>query len=176
VLNTERMEIVEHAEAIPLASKTIPIVAVEASVDPVVETEAKSSKAEEHPKLLSPPTMTGLSKLTTATTMTPRKRRMTSVLDAILKSTKMLTPVTTEASDDKIENVREVVAASASPIHVEAGPLGAKPVELAKESPSEKPTSPIPDAPSQGDLKIYCSTCFGKTTIRRANCRSATLC
>jgi hypothetical protein len=153
VLNTERMEIVEHAEAIPLASKTSPVVAVEASVDPVVETEAKSSKAEEHPKLLSPPTTTGLPKLTTATTLTPRKRRMTSVLDATLKSTKMLTPFTTEASDDNIEDVREVVAASASPIHVEAGPSGAKPVELAKESPPEKPTSPIPDAPSQGDLE-----------------------
>jgi hypothetical protein len=68
------MEIVDHAETIPLASETILVVAVEASVDLVEETEAKSSKVEEHPKLLSPPTTMGLPKLTTAAT--PRKRRM----------------------------------------------------------------------------------------------------
>jgi hypothetical protein len=45
VFDTEKMEIVVHAEAIPLASETIPPVEVEASVDPVEETEAKSSKA-----------------------------------------------------------------------------------------------------------------------------------
>jgi hypothetical protein len=49
--------------------------------------------------------------------------------------------------------IREVAAATASSIHVEAGPSGAKPVELAKESLSKKPTSPIPEAPSQGDLE-----------------------
>jgi hypothetical protein len=80
VLDTEKMEIVEHAEAIPFASEAIPAVTVESSVGPEEEMEAKSSKAEEHPKLLSPTTTTGLPKLTTATTTTPRKRRMASVL------------------------------------------------------------------------------------------------
>jgi hypothetical protein len=49
--------------------------------------------------------MTGLPKLLTAATI-PRKRRMGSVLDTVLKSTKMPTPATTKASDDKIEDVR----------------------------------------------------------------------
>jgi hypothetical protein len=153
MLDTEKMEIAKQAKAIPLASKTILVVTVEASVDPVEEIEAKSSKVEEHPKLLSPPTTMGLPKLTTATTTTPRKRRVASVLDVVLKSTKRPTHVTIEASKDKIEDLREVTAASASPIHVEAGPSGTKPVEMAKESLSEKPTSPIPEASSQGDLE-----------------------
>ena len=68
-------------------------------------------------------------------------------MDAILKSTKTPTPASTEDSDEKIEDVREVVAASASPIHVEAGPSGATPVELVKESLPEKPTSHVPEAP-----------------------------
>jgi hypothetical protein len=153
MFDTEKIDIAEHAEAIPLVPETIPVVTVEASVDPVEKTETTSSTAEEHPKLLSPPTMTGLSKLTTAPTRTPRKRRMASVLDDLFKSTKIPTLATSEASDNKIEDTREVAAASASPIHVEAEPLGAKPVELAKESISEKPTSPIPEAPSQGDLE-----------------------
>jgi hypothetical protein len=144
VFDTEKMEIIEHAEAIPLAPETTPAAIVEASADP----------AEEHPKLLSPPTITELPKLPSAatTTMTPKKRRMASVLDYVLKSMKMPTPATAEASDDKIEDVREVAAASASSIHVEVGPLGAKPIELVEESLPEKPTSPIPEAPSQGDL------------------------
>jgi hypothetical protein len=162
VLETKKMEIAQHAESIPLASETIPVVAIKASVDPVEETKARSSKAEEHPKLLSPPTTTGLPKLTTATTTTPRKRRMSSVLDAVLKSLKMPTPITTEASEDKIEDLREVAAANASLIHVEAGPSGTKPVELVKESLPEKPTSPLPEASSQGNLEYIVQHASGK--------------
>jgi hypothetical protein len=50
---------------------------------------------------------------------------MASVLDAFLKSTKMPAPASVEASDEKIEDVREAVTASTSSIHIEAGPLGA---------------------------------------------------
>jgi hypothetical protein len=85
--NTKRIEIPEQAEVIPLASEAIPTVTVEASAGPVEESEIKSSKAEEHSKLLSPPTTTGLPKLSTTVTMTPKKRRMASVLDVVLKST-----------------------------------------------------------------------------------------
>jgi hypothetical protein len=85
--NTKRIEIPEQAEVIPLASEAIPTVTVEASAGPVEEFEIKSSKAEEHSKLLSPPTTTGLPKLSTTVTMTPKKRRMASVLDVVLKST-----------------------------------------------------------------------------------------
>ena len=96
--------------------------------------------------------MTGLPKLSTNATTTPRKRRMASVLDVVLQSTKLPAPATTEVSDDKIEDAREVAAASASPAHIEAVPSGATPVELVKESLPEKPMSPSPEAPSQGDL------------------------
>jgi pyruvate/2-oxoglutarate dehydrogenase complex dihydrolipoamide acyltransferase (E2) component len=162
VLGMEKMEIAELAKAIPLASETIPDVTVEASVGPVEGTETKSSKAKERPKLLSPPTMTGLLKLTTTTPMTPRKRRMASVLDAVLKSTKMPTLVSTEALKDKIEDLREVAAASTSPVHVEAGPSGTKPVEMAKESLPKKPTLPILEASSQGDLEYIVQHASGK--------------
>jgi hypothetical protein len=140
VLDTEKMEITEHAKAIPLAPETIPAATIEASI----------GQAEEHPKLLSPPTVTELPKLTFAATITmpPKKRRMASVLDAVLKSTKMPTPASVEASDDKIKDVREVAAASASSIHIEEGPLGATPAELVKESLPEKPASPVLEAPS----------------------------
>jgi hypothetical protein len=92
-LGTERMEITEHAEASPLAPEIIPAAPVEARAGPVKESE---TKAEEHSKLLSPPTTTGLPKLSTAATTTPKKRRMASVLDAVSKYTKMPIPISTE--------------------------------------------------------------------------------
>ena len=57
--------------------------------------------------------MTGLSRLASAPTATPRKgRRMASVLDAIMKSSKVETPVSTKASADKIEKLGEAAAAA----------------------------------------------------------------
>jgi hypothetical protein len=126
------MEIVECAEATLLASEIIPAVIDEATVASVEETEAKRSKTGEHPKLQSPPT-TGLPKLTTATTITPRKgRRMASVLDAVLKSSKVPTPASAKTSEDKIEELEGAIAASASLAYTEAGPLGIKAAEQEK--------------------------------------------
>jgi hypothetical protein len=100
---------------------------------------------------------------------------MASVLDAVLESMKTLTPASAEASSGEIEDAREVVTTSASFVHAKVGPSETAPVKLMGESAREKPTTPAPEAPSQGDLN-YCSTCFGKTTISRATCRNTTLC
>ena len=40
---------------------------------------------------------------------------MASVLDVVLKSSKVLTPASTKSSEDKIEELGEVVAPSTSP-------------------------------------------------------------
>jgi hypothetical protein len=77
---------------------------------------------------------------------------MASVLDAILKSSKVPTPVSTKASEDNIEKI-VVAAASTSPTCAEAGPLGSKPMEQVKESLLEELTSPIPEASSRDDLE-----------------------
>jgi hypothetical protein len=42
------------------------------------------------------------------------------------------------------------------------GPSGATPVELVEESLPEKPTSPVPKAPSQGDLNYIVRHASGK--------------
>ena len=79
---TEKVKLVESAEVIPLAMETVPAMPAEVSVDPVKEPGPKKT-AEEQSKLLSPPTVAELSKLSTTATTTPRKR-MTSVLDVVL--------------------------------------------------------------------------------------------
>jgi hypothetical protein len=66
---------------------------VEAKVD-----RAEESKIEEIikvPKILSPPTETKLSKAQKASA-TPKRRRMANVLDAVLETTKVLSPAATK--------------------------------------------------------------------------------
>jgi hypothetical protein len=160
---TKKMVIVECAESTLLASEIIPFVTVEATVAPVEETDGKSSKTEEHPKLQSPPTTTGLPKLATAATITPRKgRRMASVLDVVLKSSKVPTPASTKTSENKIEELGGAIAESASPACAEAGPSRIKPAEQAEEDLLEKLTSPIPEAFSQDDLGYIVRHASGK--------------
>jgi hypothetical protein len=58
-----------------------------------------------------------------------------------------------------------VVTASASSVHVEAGPLEAVPVNLVGESLLEKPTSPVPNALPQGDLNYIVRHSSGKQLL-----------
>jgi hypothetical protein len=135
---------------------------VEANVDPKEKTESKSSTAEAHPKLLSPPTTMGLPKLTTAATMTPKKRRMASVLDSVFRSSKIPTPASTEAPKDNVEDSREVPTTSASPTDTEAETSGAKPAKLARQSLHGKLALPAPEASSRVDLEYIVHHDLGK--------------
>jgi hypothetical protein len=157
----EKVKFIGSVKAIPLATETAPAMPVEASVNPVEDPGTKKM-AEEQPKLLSPPIVTGLPKLSTTATTTLRKRRMASVLDAILESMKMPTPASIKALDEKIEDAKEVVTANAPSIHVEAGPSGAMPVKLVGESLSEKPMSHVPKAAPHGDLNYIVRHVSGK--------------
>jgi hypothetical protein len=84
--------------------------------DPARESELEkvAEKEPEQPKMK----VTVLPKLP-ATTGTPRKRRMASVLEAVLETMKM-PPPSTEASGSKTEDVAEMITASTS-AHAEAG-------------------------------------------------------
>jgi hypothetical protein len=163
VPTAEKIEIVEYVEATPLALEIIPAVTAEATIALAEKVEAKSSKTVEYLKLHSPPNMTGLSKLASALAATPRKgRRIASILDAVMKSSKVPTPASAKTSEDKIEELGGAIVASASPACAEAGPLGIKAAEQEKEDISEKLTSPIPEASSQDDLGYIVHHALGK--------------
>jgi hypothetical protein len=161
--STEKMEVVEYAEATPSALEIIPAEAAEAATAQLEKSELESSRVEEQPKLQSPATMTGLSKVVTASTATPRKgRRMASILDTVLKSSKVSAPISTKVSEEKIEELGEVAATSASPACVEAGPSKTKLVEQVKESLLEKLTLPIPEVASRDDFGYIVRHASGK--------------
>jgi hypothetical protein len=132
-----------------------PVMPIGASANLVKELE--SEKAAE-PKVL----VTALPKLTATATATPRKRRMASVLEVVLESVKMPPPASAEASGGKIGDAREVATTSISFVHAEAGPSEAVLEKLVGESLLEKPTTPAPEAPPQGDLNYIVQHASGK--------------
>jgi hypothetical protein len=65
------------------------------------------------PKILSPPAEPELTKISKAPAITPKRRRMASVLDAVMESTRALTPAPT----------KKVAKASTTCVEAKAGPL-----------------------------------------------------
>jgi hypothetical protein len=96
-----------------------------------------------------------------ATTGTPRKRRMASVLEAVLEYVKMLPPSSAEAFGSKTKDVLEMITTSTS-AHDEARPSEVVPENLTKESLPEKPSTPAPKASSQDDLDYIVRHASGK--------------
>jgi hypothetical protein len=105
--------------------------AEESVVEPKVPTvglvEAKDDEAEEPkveetmkmPEILSPPTEAKLPKVQKPSATTPKRRRMASVLDAVLETTKALSPAPTK----KIaEAARAQAEAEAGQAEAKAGP------------------------------------------------------
>jgi hypothetical protein len=94
--------------------------------------------------------------------MTPKKRRMASILDVVLKSTNIPTPASIEAPKDNVEESREVPTTNASPTYTEAEASRIKLAELAEESLPKEPTLPTPKVPSQVDLEYIVHHASGK--------------
>jgi hypothetical protein len=144
---------------------------------PIVgSTEAKDGAAKKPelektivlPEILSPPVEAELLKVTKAPATTPKRRRMASVLDAVMKTTKALTPAPT----------KKVAEAAMTQVEAEAGPLvptETKPAttedKAEQESPdagmtleqdvTEKAKCPVPEAPSE-DIDFIIRHALGK--------------
>jgi hypothetical protein len=101
---------VRSAEGSTIVSK-VPIVGSAKTKDGAAK-EPELEKTIMLPELLSPPTEAELPKVMKASAITP-KRRMASVLDVVMETTKALTPVP----------AKKVAKAATTQVEVEAGPL-----------------------------------------------------
>jgi hypothetical protein len=127
-------------------------VPVEAKSSPTEEPKLK--EAAEQPKALSPPRETELSKASKIPAATPKKRRMASMLDAVMESVKASTPASAEVLSTEGEILMESVEAGTSQavskpgpsFSAEAKPSKTAPLVLEKEGASEKSKSPTPRA------------------------------
>jgi hypothetical protein len=120
-------------------------VSVEAKTKPAEE--LKLEMVVEQLKALSPPCRTELPKPSSIPATTLRKRRLASVLDAVMESVKMLTPASTEApsTEGKVSNKSDEAAivqtiSETGPLEApaEARPSESAPIILEKEGASEK--------------------------------------
>jgi hypothetical protein len=119
--------------------------------------EPKLQKTVMMPQILSPPAEAGLPKVTRAPVTTPKRRRMASVLDAVVETTRGLTPAP----------VKKVAKAATAHTETKAGPSVPAEMKLAateqrakEESPdtgialeksmAKEARSPAPEAPSEG--------------------------
>jgi hypothetical protein len=81
--------------------------------------EQELRKSAEQPKTLSPPQEPELPKVSKISAITPKRRRMASVLDVVMGSSKLQTPAS--VSDRKGENPKESNEANMTLDTVEAG-------------------------------------------------------
>jgi hypothetical protein len=84
--------------------------------------EPELRKSAEQPKTLSPPQETELPKVSKIPAVTSKRRRMASVLDAVMESTKVLTPASKEVPSMGEKNTKETTEAIVTRVEVEAGP------------------------------------------------------
>jgi hypothetical protein len=131
--------------------------------------EPELEKAIMLPEILSPPVEVELSKVAKAPATTPKRRRMASVLDAVMESTRALTPAPTKKVAEAVTTCAETKAGPSVPTeteHVateqraeqESTDVG---MALEKKDAPEKAKSPIPEAPSE-DLDFIICHASGK--------------
>jgi hypothetical protein len=175
----------ERAGIAPSAIEPGQAMLVEASTNPAEE--LKLEKAADQSKVLSPPGTIGLPEPSSALAATPRKRRMASVLDAVLESVKTSAPVSAEALSTQTKDARKTAVAGVADTPAEVGPSEARaevgpskttteggpsetsPIALEKESVPEKFKSPASEAPLK-ELEFIVRHASG------IHYRSATLC
>jgi hypothetical protein len=147
--------------------------------------EPKLKMAAEGPKSMSSLQETEQPKVQKIASITPKRRRMASILDVVIESVKVSTPASAPATEGKI--VKGSVDADTAQAVVEAGPLApteeggeARPLEaterpslLSEEGATKESKFPTPGAPAE-ELEFIVRHVSGKN-IERTNCRSATL-
>jgi hypothetical protein len=155
---TQTASITQSAEDPTVMLKEHTVKAVEDKVD-----KADEPKVEEiikMPKILSPPTEANLPKVQKASATTPKRRRMANVLDAVLETTKALSPAPSKKiaqSEAKSQAGAETGQAEAEATQVQAEtkagpsvPTETKPAtpeeKVAEQIAPEKIETPAPEA------------------------------
>jgi hypothetical protein len=105
--------------------------------------EPKSKKSVEQPKIMSPPQETELPKMSNIPAVTPKRRRMASVLDVVMESTKVQTPASAEVPNMGEKNTKETIKAVMAQVGTEDGssvPAEMGPIEVVEKNTEAKPS------------------------------------
>jgi ribosomal protein L14E/L6E/L27E len=110
--------------------------------------EPQVEKIEKMPEILSPPTEAKLPKVQKAPAATPKRRRMASVLDAVLETTKALSPGPTKKNAEAAKVQDEAEAGPSAPIEAKAVVPEDKADQQTSDTSMEKSKIPCPQSPS----------------------------
>jgi hypothetical protein len=118
--------------------------------------KAKEPKVEETmkmPEILSPPAEAKLPKVQKAPATTPKRRRMASVLDAVIETMKTLTPAPTKKAAEAAKNQVEAKAGPSAPTETEVvvsedkmSQQSSDTGKTTEQDMAEKAKSPVPEA------------------------------
>jgi hypothetical protein len=118
--------------------------------------EPEVEKIVKMPEILSPPSEAELPKVQKALAATPKRRRMASVLDAVMETTKALSPAPTKEIAEAVKAQAEAEAGPSVPIKTKAATSEDKAeqqtsdtVMTAGQDIMEKTKSPVPKAPDE---------------------------
>jgi hypothetical protein len=108
------------------------------------------------PEIMSPPAKAELPKVQKAPAATPKRRRMASVLDVVMETTKALSPAPTKKIAEAIRVKAEAEAGPSAPIETKAVAPEDKANQqtsdtgmAAEQDMTEKAKSPAPEAPAE---------------------------
>jgi hypothetical protein len=144
----------EVKETIPIMQSTEEPIVV-SKVTTVGPAKAEDNKAKEPhvervtklPEILSPPEAAGLPKVQKTSAATPKRRRMANVLDAVLETTKVLSPAATnkvaEATKTQAEAKTGQAEAEVAQIQTEFEARPSVPTETEPVAPEEKTSEQI---------------------------------
>jgi hypothetical protein len=110
--------IVQSAEELIVVLKVPTVGQVEAKDDKAEEPQVE--KIEKMPKILSPPAEASLPKVQKAPAATPKRRRMASVLDAVMETTKAFTPASIKKVAEAVKIQAKDEAEPTVPIEAKA--------------------------------------------------------
>jgi hypothetical protein len=103
----------------PIVVPKVPIVGLAKAKNDKAE-EPQVEKIEKMPEILSPPAETKLPKVQKAPASTPKRRRMANVLDAILETTKALSPGPIKKNSEAAKVQDEAKAGPSTPVGTKA--------------------------------------------------------
>lgn len=119
--------------------------------------ETELGKAIALPEILSPPAEAELPKVAKAPATTPKRRRMASVLDTVIETTRALTPAPAKKVAETVTARAETEAGPSVPMEAETAATEQRAEQespntgmaLEKKNAPEKAKSPIPEALSE---------------------------
>jgi hypothetical protein len=143
---------IEQSSEDPIVVPNVPTVGPAEAKDDTAE-EPKVEKIVKMPEILSPPPEAKLPKVQKAPAATPKRRRMASMLDAVLETTNALSPAPTKKIAEAAKVQAEAEAGPSAPIETKV----VAPEDKADQQTSdtgmaagqhmaEKGKSPIPEA------------------------------